>query len=139
MPKERPGEINLAPVRERVPLVAVPALAAVVGDSARLGELRQGPLFAEPAGAGIQIEFIAEREAPLLPAVRAERRRGNRVFRSADDGGNLVVEGEVFGSDLEGYAAVGTGFLHGREGRSQKSVGHCKPPSAFCPLGSVRR
>jgi len=111
--KERSGEIYLAPVRECVPFVAVPALVAVIGDRARLGKLRESSLSAEAARAGIQIKFIAERKAPLLPAVRAERRCGDGVLRSADHRGNLVVEGKVFGSDFEGCGTVGAGLPAG--------------------------
>jgi hypothetical protein len=82
--EKRPVEIDVAPVRERVPTVAMPALTTVVRNAALRRKLREGPFLTEPAGAWREIEFVAEREPAPLAAVGAEGGRGESAFPSCE-------------------------------------------------------
>ncbi len=129
--EKRPVKIEIAAVRKRVPLVRPPFVLAV--DLERfVGRVdRNDILSRRVAMAFVKFSIVPKGEPALSATIRTEGRSWDGVFYSVKDGGDLVVESEVFVGDgklrrtMPALAGFGEGFGWGDQmhGNGQLSDG----------------
>ena len=79
-----PGKIYFTSEFQGIPLIAMPAVPAIDGLFILRRLLGQDALTAKPAFRLIEKAFVTKRQAALLTAVRASRRRWNGAFLSLE-------------------------------------------------------
>ena len=113
--EERPGEVEIAAVLQRVPFVRPPHVLLV--DLERRIRRVHGHdiLAAEIALPAVHVALVPPCQAALLPAVGAMRGRRKRIFLVGNDRRHPVQTGGIVLAEIECRAAVLAGLLHGEK------------------------
>jgi len=99
--KERTGKIEIPAIVLRIPMVRPPACRTVDGERIPCREGGNARFPTQIAAMPGEMPLVAYRKSPLQPAVRAERRRGNRILLPSNDRRYLLVEREIAVRDFK--------------------------------------